>query len=263
MALLEKIRAVKADIVAIIESVDNSDDETKAKQMISKADKVMTILMQQGLAYRERIQPDKVGVDPENRFGQGLDPMDVHALGLEILSDGFSEKMTSNATCFEVDPNSTRQYDFNKELSDSSDGMIPYIAAHDLRATTVTCSHTTGFIRAVFHGASSELDEKYTTDGKLSKDKIIAADPGFKDVLERGLMYYVARHQVANEIPLVANFLSEAGNAAHGIERTQTKIQTLLQIHTRAVRARKMTGSYNLDGIARSIEQGKPYLKGQ
>ena len=89
------------------------------------------------------------------------------------------------------------------------------------------------------------------------------ASPSFKDPLENGMPWMVVRYQVGQACPGLASLLQEAGNAGHGIERLQTKVQTLLQIHQKAQRDIKSKGEPCWKKIAEEIEDTRPFLVGQ
>jgi hypothetical protein len=261
MAALNEVVAEVAVVVNnMIDTVQNGSDR-KAK-IKTVADSICTLLLSRGLAYKEKVRAALVGVHPENRFGMGVEPLDVHELLKSIVLQGWSWLEVVGARAFEVAPSDGDTFDFNDRLAKSSEGLLAKVEQHELRITSVTCGHTNAGLRCVLGGSKSYIDD-ITTDGSICQQKVLEMSPGFAEPLRDGLEWLIVRHQLATACPGLASFLQEAGNAGHGIERQQTKMQTLLQIHMKAQRNIAFKGEAQWDNIALDIERTRPFLHGQ
>ena len=74
--------------------------------VVATVDTIIGKLEKAGLAYRMRIPPSLVGVHPINRNGYGLSPVEMHALGSDIVKLGWSWQACAHAVRIE-DSNST------------------------------------------------------------------------------------------------------------------------------------------------------------
>ena len=132
---------------------------------------------------QERIHHRHVLAHPANRQEQGVDQHEVHALIERIVGQGFSRAKTTGATCIEVDPGSMVEYEFNKRIVHTSDGMLPPVGErHVIRACAVAGCHTTFTLRAISAGCTTGLKSDLQTDGRLSAEKVwfrLTSDPHF------------------------------------------------------------------------------------
>ena len=78
-----------------------------------------------------------------------------------------------------------------------------------------------------------------------------------------GLTWCRVKREVAEALPELLVFFSEAGNAGHGAARAHTNAQVLLQIHQKASLNYAATGEYTWDKVARAIERLHVPLQGQ
>ena len=86
-------------IQAIVLAAWNAEpEETQCK---SKLDDVKQIAYDAGLGFYQEIQPEFVGVHPDNGGGAGVWGIATHELGKEIVDGGWSQEETFGATCFE------------------------------------------------------------------------------------------------------------------------------------------------------------------
>jgi hypothetical protein len=81
-----------------------------------------------------------------------------------------------------------------------------------------------------------------------------------EDAIDGGLTFLVFRHQIVTACPLLLELVQEAGNMGHGIARVATKLQTMQQVHTMALRH---GDAVDWRAIATSVERHRPWLAGQ
>ena len=77
------------------EKVDNND-KIMLRAVISE---IIDRLMVDGFVYMQRWLPQMCGVDPANRYSDGLDPERVHKLLLAIFRAGWSWEEVKQAIC--------------------------------------------------------------------------------------------------------------------------------------------------------------------
>ena len=74
-----------ASIVALLAGIDKGEKQ----QVVSAVDKILLMLEESKLAYRQTITPNLMGCHEVNRNGYGLSPIEVHSLGAEIARLGW------------------------------------------------------------------------------------------------------------------------------------------------------------------------------
>ena len=92
-----------------------ADDDSKG--IVATADRLEILLAEKKLLYHLRIAPRSLGVDPSNRDGEGINPLNVVALASEIASVGWSDSEVGKAICCEVSPLDGIVEAFNVKLS--------------------------------------------------------------------------------------------------------------------------------------------------
>ena len=74
-------------IVALLSGIDKGEKQ----QVVQAVDKIIGLLEESKLAYRQSINPSLVGCHMVNRNGYGLSPIEVHSAGLlahhDLLDD--------------------------------------------------------------------------------------------------------------------------------------------------------------------------------
>eukprot|EP00959_Pyramimonas_sp_CCMP1952_P331328 6938146-Pyramimonas_sp.AAC.1 len=93
--------------------------------------------------------------------------------------------------------------------------------------------------------------------------QVVAVNPSQADALDNGLEWVIIRKEVEAAVPGLPYYLAECGNAGHGTERIQTKLQTLLQIFSRGKQNFESTGDYKWAAVAQRIESTNPRLAKQ
>ena len=84
------------------------EDATKDNAAIVQiVDKILTHVEAAQLSYKAKLQPRAVGIDVTNRGGYGVNHEDVHALGHDIASVGWSWAEVSKAIAIEEEPGQT------------------------------------------------------------------------------------------------------------------------------------------------------------
>ena len=173
----------------------------------------------------------KVGVHPDNREGCMVVPIDVHDLLVRIVSDGWDETLVDALAC-KMPPSMAAEWrSKNVTLTEKSCGLLAPCDADLLEIVTARGSHTTQAAKIVAFGASSVYEDKFSHNGKISKRMILEQQPSMATPIEKGIKYTVLRHELVEQCPTLMAFLSQTGNAIHGVHRKQTVVQGLKTIH--------------------------------
>ena len=188
----------------------------------------------------------------------------MHDLLQWIVRQGWSAEEVKGARAIEVAPGEVgqSQVQFNANLATASDGLLAP-PGFSTRALSVSCSHTNAGLRAIQNGCKSKHQDLVNIGGCLSVAGIVDKSPGFEMPLKEGMEWLVFRSVVDLNVPGFASMMQESGNASHGVERTQTKVQTLLQIWSKAKQNIAMFNDPKWDDITRVIEYTRPLLQDQ
>ncbi|CAK0898042.1 unnamed protein product [Prorocentrum cordatum] len=230
-SVMERAKSIQGEINQLIDPhYDTSTGEVKSDmtQMKSTSDKLCELLLQHSLAYWSTSENEKVWPHPKNRFEMGLDPVDVHELLDFITGCGWSWSEVGKPIAFESipqdKPGHQEQLGFIHALVQGSGGMLPSMTPELVKLLSVTSSHTVASVKIVEAGCRTFLKD-LSHNGFLSKEK--------------------------------------AGNQHHGANRTVTKVQTMLQVHSRMMSNFKKLGEYRKEQVARAIERQHPTMAGQ
>jgi hypothetical protein len=202
-----------------------ADDDSKG--IVATADRLEILLAEKKLLYHLRIAPRSVGVDPSNRDGEGINPLNVVALASEIASVGWSDSEVGKAICCEVSPLDGTVEAFNVKLSTGS-GMAE-VEANSIHYGSLACSHTNYVLRCIAGGVASD-DEHLADHGCMSVSKLAGRDPAFADVVATGLSWKVLSWQVRYMYPQALVLIQQARNIASTMHRSETEAQGLLKL---------------------------------
>ena len=213
----------------IMAMLANAQSETKHGNL-KAVKQLLQMLLVAGIAYKMTIQPDLIGVHPDNRNGYGINPHDVAALIIAILELGWDDASASGL-CIEV-PASASQVvsDFNQRLVDCAAGLLPAFAAGSIKFASLWGSHTNAALRCIAHGVKHACEE-LTRDGFLSLDKLQEIDAQFATAVINGLKnWIVIPWALLEKYPGLSTLLSNAGNGVQGVAVAAHDFELMRQI---------------------------------
>ena len=151
----------------------------------------------------------------DNREGQVLVPVNVQALLLILLADGWLREKVDALAC-EMPPldHELRKIwiDAYRDVIAESDGLLPPLEHEkSVEITASRGSHMTAAVRLYKYQCKGIHDEFCNADGMMSKAKIIERQPSRAIPLE-GVPYTVRRFPLAEQCPELMEFLSRTGN---------------------------------------------------
>ena len=239
------------------------DSERAWGGLVAAVDQVLEELVENGMAWKQRIRPCQVGVDPSNRDGVGVNVEDVHALGADILYWGWSWSQVASAVCVEEAPGSHAIADFNRDLAAGCDAL-PGKGLDQIRYGSLACSHTNMFLRCLAEGVKSS-DAEISEGGRLCLDKVERRDAEFGKAARQGLEWLVLSSKVARAHPTLLTAIQRARNAPQAIARAEHEVQVMLRMHRMAEVEQRRTGNVDWAAIRRSVAPSAPtcqnYLK--
>ena len=217
--------------------------------LVSTIDNVLAELEQQGLAWRARLHPRHVGVNPANRGGWGITPSQVHRLGSDIFAMGWSPSATAHAVCAEDVGGACAQ--FTKTLQDKSDGMLGNFTVHEVRYGSLSCSHTNQWLVCVLAGVKCEF-ENISMGGNMSYE-IASQQQPLKDALDHGMSWLVIGSRAIQMFPTLPDLVQAARNATGAVHQREDAFQMLTKIHSMAAGMLTMKDTVDWQKIADTV----------
>ena len=213
-------------IVALLGKVSNCMDNNPA--IVGIVDKVLALLLDNGLAITIVLPPAAVGVHPKNRYGAGLIVSNVHKLGASFKTLGFSMSETSNAVCVE-DGEDGAIAAFTTALQASS----PYLgksAPHEIIAGAIACTHTNQFLLAARQTVKTNYPHLANSEGDIDYGAIIAKDPVFKTAAEDGIKWVMIKRRAVIQYPILPELIQKARQVVGQVQNRETQIELLMSI---------------------------------
>ena len=189
------------------------------------------LFMQRGLAYKKRLHPSRLGVDPDNRSRVGVMVKEVHALAEDIVTAGFSWTEVKKPTCREIHPQDTSVISANAGMSKSCEALPP--TDDNMGFCTITCGHTNMTLRSFLAGVPSS-SRRLSRQGRLSLDILDARDKKYAEACRKGLEWCVLRWQVKQHWPRALEIIMQARNLK--IQREESEVEGLLAIHDMCIK---------------------------
>lgn len=255
------IKEIASKINYILDQHENDevgdDDKPMIRAMIST---IMRLLMDTNWSYSQAFPWSMVGVDPSNRYGDGLDPERVHKLILAIFSAGWCVEETSMAVAREVDGNDSDAIDSNVQLAIDACDMLPPVNPQTLKVLTLSCGHTTAGLGCFGHGVTVHLAplQKLCHEGRLSLAKLRELQPAYAEAVDKGLTYRVIRAPVIRACPRLPMYVQEAYNTSQQTAQRESCFQVLLKIHSEARRMQKAGHPPDWKSIATKVGNTRP-----
>ena len=248
-------------INAMIDALDEGDDG----QIQSLGAELRAIIIKDECGYMMQIHHSEVGVDPGNRNGEMLVPLNVHNLIRLICRKGFAWPETANALASEVPPGADgdEYRRENEELIEKAEGLLAPIQVEIMRVGTGAGSHTTAVLKlSDYAGKGGKIpivpgNEHLGVDGFYSRQRIEEVCPTLKEPTDKGLTYFVIRWQLAALCPKLLVVLSEADNAKHSNYQRETWLQTMFNAHDRSLKANATTEG-DFKKIGRQVARSHP-----
>ncbi len=88
-------------------------------------DQIQELMLQHKVAWVAQVPPDFCGVHPMNRSKLGVEGLESHTHGMQILQSGFSWKKAADAAAVEAKHDDKEAWDANERIVHLSGGFIP------------------------------------------------------------------------------------------------------------------------------------------
>ena len=242
--------------------------EASAEPSKPTVDAIFSLCLKSGWGYREDNVPHKsVAWHDSNRFGAGIDAIDLHGLLDNIIdqSKGWSWPSCGVGRAFEKAPTGTERHAAQvakiNECIEAADGYLPNLKEYDVRILSVANTHTEGVCSSIYHQTKGN-QEKYCTSGRIDKEKMFRLVPSFRKPVEVGLPWEIIKHEIEAAIPTLPLYIQEAENLNHGSQREETKVQTMFRLHAQGLMYSSAGKDIPWAKIGEDAERAKPILKG-
>lgn len=244
MSLSQKVDETAEKINGVISSTEKSNHQ----QIQALKYQLLQILEVTDFSYVRTFHHRHVGVLPCNRNYEMLDPQNVHRLLHKITGKGYDPTLPK-PVAQEIGPNAegANIREKNAELVSKSAGLLAPISVEELHIATAAGSHTTAAVRVadaalhtkipVMEGCEAIGDDQ----GYVSQQRILERCPTFQSPMTTGLTYTVVRWQICEKCPLLMETLSEGHNAEHDAFQKETPLQTMYNLHGKAIRLNART----------------------
>jgi len=251
-----RVESVRAEVESLMHA---ASDTGKGGQLVQAADRIMEQLKRAGLAYTQRIHSEHVGVHPANRYGQGVQPSEVHGLMEDIINLGWSWAKVAQATCIEVPAGPLHgEYErFNQDLAAGSDGQLAPVQPGALRYLSLSAGHTNQGLRAAHFGVKSESTQ-LADNGHMCWRKIQSRDPEMGKAISEGLNWTTLARQVEEAFPGLVGMLQEALNASDQVHRSESELEVTLKIHQLAMSQVRSKGEVDWPAVVAAAGRSKP-----
>ena len=127
-----------------------------------RASTALQVLKDSGLAYTAKLKPSQLLVHPANRGGLMVNPHDVWSKGASIGEVGWDLQKVRTPVAIEIPPEGSKRKEIleaNQQLAEQSNGMLAKPNGHE-RCCSISCSHTTAYLRCVEAGLVAVEGEK-------------------------------------------------------------------------------------------------------
>lgn len=197
----------------------------------SRCNRILEILKQNGLCYRQCIEPKMILVHVKNRGGQLVSVADVHSKGAVMAQIGFSMAKIGESICFELPSamaNKDQVIETNRSLAQLSQNQLCEPLGCE-RFASVSSSHLVTFLRAVQAGCKT-TEPEISTGGYLSLDSMCQKKDDLKEMVITGWECQVIDSQVESACPELPQFLAQALNSDHAVKTTANELETACNI---------------------------------
>ena len=227
-------------------------------KLVQAVDALHEYLLQEGLAWKQVLRCDCIGVHRENRDGLGISASHVHDLVSNIASIGFSAA-EFRGVAIEIPPTQEGEAlrSFNRKVIEESNGRLP--PAGNLRFASIVGSHANQAAKCFWYQVA-HCDEKLTVDNRLSLEKLKAVDAGWHRAIQEGMQWLIISHAVPAEFQQYTSLAQAAGNSAMQIASAEGEMQLARRVNTAIANFLKRTSrtTVNYGDISQEILRSKP-----
>ena len=234
----QKLNSVRFEITKVLAQVLDDPDAP----LILLRDRVMDILRDAGLIYKQKLHSRFVGVHPKNRYENGIIPASVITLLLRIFAQGFSERQLDHPTAVECPPigHSKRKniISFNVKCMADSLGRLPAYEDNGemIKILSATCGHTSQGLRCLWHGVECDESSSLAPNGHLSLDVMKMQQPKYALAASEGIEWDIVHWQVEDEFPAIMDLFQQAGNQRNMLSKGESRLEVLMKMHAAAKR---------------------------
>lgn len=207
------------------------DEVVKVQQdtslpITSRCTRILEILKQNGLCFKQCIEPKMMLVHVKNRGGQLVSVSDVHQKGAAMAQIGFSMSKIGQSVCFCLPSAGSMRHqvvEANKSLAQLSQNQLCEPLGCE-RFASVSSSHLVTFLRAAQAGCKT-LEDEISTGGCLSLEAMCQKQDDLKEMVVSGWEWHVIDSQVEALCPELPGFMAQALNSDHAVKTAAGELE--------------------------------------
>ena len=197
-------------------------DAANKGNFVQNVQGIMALLRQDGLIYHQVLHCRQVCVHECNRDGMGASGAHVRELMDDVFQLGWAESEL-RCVCIELALQSS-SVAFSAKIARESHGILAPVEDGHARYGSVSGTHINQVLRCLHYGMQ-HTNPEMTVDGKLSTEKVAAADPAFSRAVREGIPWQVVSHCVVDAFPNLPELISSAHNIAGQIAKAESELQ--------------------------------------
>ena len=147
-------------------------------------------LLEEKVAWKAELRCDVFLIHPSNRGGSGINIFNMHSKAKSILESGADKgRLKGTAVCFEVNPHKRQEQSKLTQQLHQAHGEYMACVSGQERYLSVSCSHLSQFLKAVYTKCQTPEPSLGDSNGKLNAEQY--HDPEFQSMLDRGWEWVV------------------------------------------------------------------------
>ncbi|CAE7323802.1 unnamed protein product [Symbiodinium sp. CCMP2592] len=199
--------------------------------LLSRWQRVADKLVEGGLAWRAKLQASSMLVHNHNRGGLGVSGHGCHLKGEALAKSGFDMKFLHSAVCFEISHEPSRlaeQLEFNRKLVEQASGLLAPLQGAE-RYLSVSCGHTTQFVKAVLCSCQTPVLSLADQTGRLNREAL-GRDSHLNEMLSEGWTWLVISSRAESAFPQLPSLAEKAMNSSNSAFTATMEVESMLHM---------------------------------
>ena len=265
-----------------IQRIEKDYFETDDPPVFALRDELLKLYRENALLKIMVFDVRNVGINENNRYGDGVEPSHCHNLVDLLLAGGTSKEEMGIPLATQMPPKGHRMHDsawnFLRKIIEDSAGTLPaYTESSEVWINTCSKTHTMQAIRvcALEHvhvpgpGHESILS-RFMIGGKVDLGLVNKFRPELADIVKNGVSFEVLLWPVEEMFPRTIEILQEVGNLGQQAAQGETRWEVCLNMHNSAItlaRTDDANTHVSVDEIwarvTRNAKRGNPVFKNE
>lgn len=209
--------------------VDSLAQEALTSESPAVVESLLDAMTKVRLSKIFRIPPRKVITHPQNRYGTGVTPEDVHECIDDHITLRWLDSLFSGLVTDVPHKHRDEWLRFNKEMVDGSRGLLAPIE-DDAEFAALRGNHTVNGHRCILAGSKHDGDPDITENGCLSYTKVISKCPSMELPLTVGALWLWVPFWFLERYPGLDSILQATGNFLNNTAKAENDIHVLCKV---------------------------------